>query len=63
MVPTKVQITRLSVWVENTKIKYPDFALTGRNAPLKIDMEYDIVLIDASETPLESLKKVLNKSK
>ena len=44
-------------WVENTLIKHPDFALPGRKALLKSDMEYDVVLIDATETPIERLKK------
>lgn len=47
-------------WVEDTLIKHPDFALPGRKALLKSDMEYDVVLIDATETPIERPKK--NKS-
>ena len=47
-------------WVENTLIKHPDFALPGRKALLKSDMEYDVILIDATETPIERPKK--NKS-
>ena len=44
-------------WVENTLIKHPDFALPGRKALLKSDMEYEVVLIDATETPIERPKK------
>jgi hypothetical protein len=44
-------------WVEDTLIKHPDFALPGRKALLKSDMEYDVVLIDATETPVERPKK------
>ena len=44
-------------WVEDTLIKHPDFALPGRKALLKIDMEYEVVLVDASETPIERPKK------
>ncbi len=47
-------------WIEDTLIKHPDFALPGRKALLKSDMEYDVVLIDATETPIERPKK--NKS-
>ena len=47
-------------WVEDTLIKHPDFALPGRKALVKSDMEYDVVLIDATETPIERPKK--NKS-
>ena len=45
-------------WVEDTLIKHPDFALPGRKALLKSDMEYDVVLVDASETPIERPKKI-----
>ena len=44
-------------WIEDTLIKHPDFALPGRKALLKNDMEYDIILVDASETPIERPKK------
>jgi transposase len=44
-------------WIENTLIKHRDFALPGRRALLKSDMEYELVLIDATETPIERPKK------
>lgn len=44
-------------WIEDTLIKHPDFALPGRKALLKSDMEYEVVLIDATETPIERQKK------
>ena len=44
-------------WIEDTLIKHPDFALPGRKALLKSDMEYELVLIDATETPIERPKK------
>jgi len=44
-------------WVEDSLIKHPDFAPPGRNALLKSIMEYDVVLIDATETPIERPKK------
>lgn len=47
-------------WVEATLIKHPDFALPGRKALLKNDIEYDVVLIDATETPIERPKKSKN---
>ena len=49
-------------WVEDTLIKHPDFALPGRKALLKSDIEYDVVLIDATETPIERPKKSKNTS-
>lgn len=47
-------------WVEDTLIKHPDFALPGRKALLKSDIEYNVVLIDATETPIERPKKSKN---
>jgi hypothetical protein len=44
-------------WIEDTLIKHPDFALPGRKALLKTDMEYNVVLVDSSETPIERPKK------
>ncbi|KIC77150.1 putative transposase for insertion sequence element IS702 [Neochlamydia sp. TUME1] len=47
-------------WIEDTLIKHPDFALPGRKALLKRDVEYDVILIDATETPIERPKKGKN---
>lgn len=47
-------------WVEDTLIKHPDFALPGRKALLKSDVEYELILIDATETPIERPKKDKN---
>lgn len=47
-------------WVEDTLIKHPDFALPRRKALLKSDREYEVVLIDATETPIERPKKSKN---
>lgn len=44
-------------WIEDTLIKYPDFALPGRKALVKSDMEYEVVLLDATESPIERPKK------
>jgi len=48
-------------WVEDTLIKHPDFALPGRKALLKSNMEYEVLLVDASETPVERPKKKSNR--
>lgn len=50
-------------WIEDTLIKHPDFALPGRKALLKSDMEYEVVLVDASETPIERPKKKSDKKR
>ena len=47
-------------WIEDVLIKHPDFALPGRKALLKSDVEYDVILIDATETPIERPKKNKN---
>ena len=47
-------------WVEDTLIKHPDFALPGRKELLKSDVEYEVVLIDATESPIERPKKGKN---
>lgn len=47
-------------WVEDTLIKDGTFSLPGRKALLKSDVEYEVVLIDATETAIERPKK--NKS-
>lgn len=44
-------------WIEDTLIKHPDFALPGRKALLKSDIEYETILIDVSESPIERPKK------
>ena len=44
-------------WVEDTLIRDGTFSLPGRKAPLKSDMEYEVVLIDATESPIERPKK------
>ena len=37
----------------------PRFALPGKKALLKSDIKYEVVLIDATETPIERPKKEL----
>jgi hypothetical protein len=44
-------------WIEDTLIKHPDFALPGRKELLKSDVEYSVILVDASETPIQRPKK------
>ena len=47
-------------WVEDTLIKDGRFSLPGRKALLKSDVAYEVVLIDATETPIERPKKSKN---
>jgi Helix-turn-helix of DDE superfamily endonuclease len=44
-------------WVEDTLIHDKRFALPGRKELLKSDAEYEVVLVDASESPIERPKK------
>ena len=44
-------------WVENTLIKSKLFSLPGRKALLKNDINYEVILVDASETPIQRPKK------
>ncbi|WCR53231.1 MAG: hypothetical protein PG981_000253 [Wolbachia endosymbiont of Ctenocephalides orientis wCori] len=44
-------------WIEDTLVKHPDFALPWRKEVLKSDMEYEVLVIDATETPVERPKK------
>lgn len=47
-------------WVEDTLIKSGVFSLPGRKVLLKSDIEYEVVLVDASETSVERPKKNSN---
>ena len=44
-------------WVEDTLIKSKLFSLPGRKALLKSEVEYSVVLVDASESPIQRPKK------
>jgi hypothetical protein len=44
-------------WVEDTLIKSGKFSLPGKKALLKSDVEFEVVLIDAAESPIERPKK------
>lgn len=57
---SEVYAYKLSRWVEDTLIKSKLFNLPGRKALLKSDMEYEVVLVDASETPIQRPKKNKN---
>lgn len=44
-------------WVENTLVNSGEFALPGKKALLKSDNEFEIFLVDATESPIERPKK------
>ena len=43
--------------IENVLIKSKEFTLPGKKALLKSDVEYEVILIDATESPIERPKK------
>ena len=47
-------------FVENTLIKNKNFALLGKKALLRNDINFDLLVIDATETPCERPKKGKN---
>ena len=48
---------RLIKWVEDVLIKDGTFSLPSKKALLKSDVEYEVVLIDVAETPVERPKR------
>jgi hypothetical protein len=44
-------------WVENVLIKSKMFSLPGKKALLKTENEFEVILIDATESPIERPKK------
>jgi hypothetical protein len=44
-------------WVEDTLIKSGEFSLPGKKELLKSDIEYEVILIDATESPISRPKK------
>lgn len=48
---------RSCIWVEDSLIKSGEFSLPGKKALLKSDTEFELILIDASESPIERPKK------
>ena len=44
-------------WIENVLIKSKEFRLPGKKALLKSDHEFEVILIDATESPIERTKK------
>lgn len=47
-------------FVEDTLIKSGEFNSLGRKALLKSDIEYEVILVDATESPVERPKKNKN---
>ena len=43
--------------IEDTLIKCKEFSLPGKKALLRTDTEFEVILIDATESPIERPKK------
>ena len=54
---------RACKWVEDTLVKSGELSLPGKKALLKSDMEYEVILIDAAESPIERPKKRVREKK
>ena len=44
-------------WVEDVLVKSKAFSLPGKKALLKSDTEFEVILVDATESPIERPKK------
>jgi hypothetical protein len=53
-------IQRTIKWVENTLIKDGTFSLPGKKVLLESNIEYEVIQIDPTETPIERPKKTGN---
>ena len=47
-------------WIEDVLIKSKSFSLPGKKTLLKSDIEFEVILVDATETPIERPKKTTN---
>ncbi len=54
------QIVRYVRWVETTLIKEGTLRLPGKKELLKPDAQYEIVLVDVTESPIERPKRDKN---
>lgn len=44
-------------WIEDTLVEHTDFALPRRKALIKSDSNFEVILIDATESSIERPKK------
>ena len=54
---SKSAVQRIVIWIEDTLIKSGKFNLPGKKALRNRDPEFEIVVIDATETPINRPKK------
>jgi hypothetical protein len=56
----ETQAIRISRWVEDTLVKDGAFSLPGKKTLARNEVQYEIILIDAAETPIERPKRGKN---
>jgi hypothetical protein len=56
-------VQRIVKWVENVLVKEGTFRLPGKKALTEEECEYEIIQIDATESPIERPKKTDNETK
>jgi len=56
-------VQRIVKWVENALVKDGTFALPGKKELLNEECEYEVIQIDATESPVERPKKTGNATK
>lgn len=61
-IAAKYEIAEINIycnikWIEDILIKDGTFSLPGKKKLLKSDVQYEVILIDATETPVERPKK------
>jgi hypothetical protein len=49
----KSTVSKIIYWVENALSKCEEFKLPGKREVLKSNMEYEVFVVDATETPIE----------
>ena len=49
----KVVFIKIIIWVENTLIKLKEFSLPKRKELLEDSNDIEVILVDATETPIE----------
>lgn len=59
----KSTVSKTINWVENTLVKSEQFKLPGRKVLQNFDMEFEVVVVDATESPIERPKSSKKKEK
>jgi len=52
----KINVSKTVQWVENVLIKRGLFSLPGKKKLIKSNIEYEVIVVDSTETPIERPK-------